>query len=78
MGSLAKKNGGGGVLVGNQSITVNNFHYWKKKKTGIIYTKKILGDKQTYNFPIEIIPCIAPLLPPKTGSKANNKPTAQS
>jgi hypothetical protein len=50
----------------------------KKKKTGIIYTKKILGDKQTYNFPIEIIPCIAPLLPPKTGSKANNKPTAQS
>jgi hypothetical protein len=67
------------VLVGNQSITVNNFHYWKKKrKTGIIYTKKILGDKQTYNFPIEIIPCIAPLLPPKTGSKANNKPTAQS
>jgi hypothetical protein len=50
----------------------------KKRKTGIIYTKKILGDKQTYNFPIEIIPCIAPLLPPKTGSKANNKPTAQS
>jgi len=68
-----------GGLVGNQSITVNDFHYWKKERErGIIYKKKILGDKQTYNFPIEIIPCIAPLLPPKTGSKANNKPTAQS
>lgn len=35
-------------------------------------------DGQTYSFPIEIIPCKRPLLPPKTGSKANSKPTAQS
>ena len=34
--------------------------------------------KQTYSFPIEIIPWKRPLLPPKTGSKANSKPTAQS
>jgi hypothetical protein len=41
MGSLAKKNGGG-VLVGNQSITVNNFHYWKKKKDrNHLYKKNI-------------------------------------
>jgi hypothetical protein len=50
----------------------------KKEREESFIQKKILGDKQTYNFPIEIIPCIAPLLPPKTGSKANNKPTAQS
>ena len=56
--------------------------YWSLSKKGV-YEKVVKSewkrtDGQTYSFPIDIIPCKRPLLPPKTGSKANSKPTAQS
>lgn len=58
------------------SIRSEQFFFIIKQK-GVFRTTEN-PDGQTYSFPIEIIPCKRPLLPPKTGSKANSKPTAQS
>lgn len=39
---------------------------------------KFLISDSTYNFAIDIIPWNRPLLPPRTGSRAKRRPTAQS
>lgn len=47
------------------------------RKFNCFQNKTIIVCCLTYNFVMDMIPCKRPL-PPRIGSRANNKPTAQS